>query len=98
MTVYSSSNSSLDLARQNPKDTETQLSTALQEVKELRSRVSEATRLLKEYFNEYGVQHSEDEIPDDGVPSSYYICPEDDTCSCPLVCGIDKAFELLENK
>ena len=77
---------------------ESRLSAALQEVQELRSRISEATRLLKEYFDCYGVQHSEDEIPDEDVPGSYHVCPEDDTCNCPLVCGINRAFELLENK
>jgi len=56
----------------------------------LRKRVAElenATRFslakFENYFEEYGAEHVED-------------CPEDDTCACPLVIEVNRAFKALK--
>jgi len=49
------------------------------EIAALRSRMEGMRVAVSNYFSHYGANHIDD-------------CPEDDTCSCPLVVAIVKAF------
>jgi len=49
------------------------------EIAALRGLIAEMDAAVSAYFSHYGAEHIK-------------FCPEDDTCSCPLVVAIVKAF------
>jgi hypothetical protein len=71
-----------------------ELHAATDKLKLYEERMARAHKLFEEYFKHYDCEHEEYE----NDAGDWQECPLDDTCTCPLVQGINEAFKLLENK